>query len=436
MKNEHIMLIAAPVATRSGYGDAARDFVRHAIEYGKFEVQVISLPWGDTPMNALDAENPKDKVILDRIVSAQITRQPEVFVHIGVPNEAQPIGKFNILFTAGIETTNASAQWIEGCNRMNLVLAMSEHSKVVFQNSKYNFKTPQGQQGTLELKAAIEVLHNCIDTHVFGKNAPLDKNMMTELDAIPEAFNYLFVGHWLRGDYGEDRKNVGLLVKLFLETFKQIKDNQPGLILKTSSAGFSILDREDILGKIRQIRNSVELKDGQPLPNIYLMHGELTDKEMNTLYNHPKVKAHVSFTKGEGFGRPLLEASVSNKPVIASGWSGHLDFLDKERAVLIGGELKNVHDSSVWENVIMKEASWFSPNPQQCVDAMAAVFLHYKEFKDKAYDLGVENRKKFSYTAIQKNTHQLFDKHLPEFPKQISLTLPKLKKVDVLKDSE
>lgn len=435
MEQKPTMLIFGPVATRSGYGDMGRDLVRHFIEYEKFDVRVISAPWGDTPMNALEESNPKDKMILDRIVTGPITAQPEVFVHIGIPSEAQPIGKFNILCTAGIETTVASAQWIEACNRMDLILTISEHAKNVFENSKFTIRAQNGQtQGTVELKKPIEVLHNCIDTAVFGKKAPQDNKMIEILNTIEENFCYLFVGHWLRGDFGEDRKNVSLLVKLFFETFRQVTNKSlPALILKTSSAGFSILDREEILTKINQIKASVELEVGQKLPNVYLLHGELTDVEMNTLYNHPKVKAHVSFTKGEGFGRPLLEASVSAKPVIASGWSGHLDFLDSTGAVLVGGELKNVHPSAAWENVLLTEASWFAPDPQQCVNAFTAVFFDYTKFKNNAYALADENRKKFSYEAIQKRTWELLDKYIPEFPKQIPLKLPTLKKIELPK---
>lgn len=434
MEKKPTMLIFAPVETRSGYGDMARDIVRHFIEYDKFDVKIISAPWGDTPMNALDVNNPKDKMLIDRIINEQINKQPEVFVHIGIPSEAQPIGKFNILCTAGIETTAASAQWVEACNKMDLILAISEHAKNVFLGSKYQYKTPQGQQGMLEVTKPIEVLHNCIDTNIFGKKAPIDAEFAEVLDSIPENFCYAFVGHWLKGDFGEDRKNVPLLVKLFLETFKQVTDKpQPALILKTSTAGFSILDREDILHKLNQVKDSVKLEYGQKLPNIYLLHGDLTDREMNTIYNHPKVKAHVSFTKGEGFGRPLLEASVSGKPVIASGWSGHMDFLDKEGAVLVGGELKNVHDSAAWENIIIKDASWFAPDHQQCVNALAAVFFDYTQFKNNTYSLADKNRKQFSYESIQKRTWELLDKYVPEFPKQMPLVLPKLKKLELPK---
>jgi glycosyltransferase involved in cell wall biosynthesis len=430
-----LCVVRAPVATRSGYGDAARDIVRHLIEYNKFDVRIHSVPWGDTPMNALDPSHPKDKMILDRVITEPLNKQPDLFIVVSVPNEFQALGKFNIGITAGIETTAASAQWVEGCNRVNLVLAMSEHSKNVLVNSKYSIQSKDGQtQGVLQVQPVVEVLHNCIDTAVFGKNAPVDKSITKVLDEIPESFAYLFVGHWLRGDYGEDRKNVALLVKLFLETFKQVKDRpQPALILKTSSAGFSILDREEIRTKIEQLKASVTLAPGQSMPNVYLLHGELTEQEMNTLYNHSKVKAHISLTKGEGFGRPLLEASVSGKPVIASGWSGQLDFLDKDRAVLVGGELKNVHPSAAWENVLLTDASWFAPDHQQAVDAMAVVFMDYKTFKDRAYSLAVKNRKDFSYNAIRDRMFALLDQHVPEFPKEVAIKLPTLKKIELPK---
>lgn len=431
-QSKPLCVVRAPCATRSGYGDMSRDIIRHIIEYDKFDVRVHSVNWGDTPMNALDENEPKDRMILDRFIREPLNRQPDLFISITVPNEFERIGKYNIGITAGIETTVAAAPWIEGCNRMDVIFAISEHSKRVLENSKWGTQPQPGvPQQVLSLQKPIEVLHNCIDTNVFGKKAPMDAELTETLNQIPEEYCYLFVGHWLRGDFGEDRKNVGLLIRMFFETFRQITDKPlPALILKTSHAGFSILDREELLAKINQIKSTVPLEEGQQLPNVYIMHGDLTEKEMNTLYNHPKVKTHVSFTKGEGFGRPLLEASISGKPIIASGWSGHLDFMDKDTALLIGGELKNVHPSSAWENVILTEAQWFAADPQQCVNAFAATFLDYKKFKQGAYDLALKNKKLFSYETIRKKTFELLDKYVPEFPKQVRLVLPKLKKIE------
>ncbi len=437
-ESKPICVVRAPCATRSGYGDMSRDIIRHLIEYDKYDVKVISVNWGETPMNALDENNPKDKMILDRILTTQLTRQPELFVTITIPSEFETLGKYNIGITAGIETTIASAEWITACNKMDVVFTISEHSKNVFLSSKYKKQGPQQQDlGTLEIEKPIEVLHNCIDQSIFKKleyEANVLPSVRETLNVIPEKFCYLFVGHWLRGDIGEDRKNVGMLVKIFLETFKQIKDTpHPALILKTSGGNFSILDRNEIVKKIEMIRNTVELQQGQTLPNVYVLHGELTDEEMNSLYNHPKVKAHISLTKGEGFGRPLLEASVSGKPVIASGWSGHMDFLNPEDAVLVGGELKQIHPTAVWDSILIKESSWFAADIQQSANAMAAVFMNYEEFRKRAHKLGKENFKKFSYQSIQKRTWELLDKYVPEFPKYVPLSMPKLKKVELPK---
>jgi glycosyltransferase involved in cell wall biosynthesis len=415
----------------------SRDIIRHLIEYDKFDVKVISVNWGETPMNALDETNPKDKMILDRFLTGPLLQQPELFVTITIPSEFETIGKYNIGITAGIETSIASAQWIEACNRMDSVFTISEHSKNVLLSSQFSKRDQNGQElGLLKLNKPIEVLHNCIDQHIFKKleyEVDITSTIKDTLKDIPEKFCYLFVGHWLRGEFGEDRKNVGLLVKVFLETFKQTKSAQPALILKTSGGNFSHLDKREITKKIDQIRGTVQLADGQTMPNIYLLHGELTDEEMNSLYNHPKVKAHVSLTKGEGFGRPLLEASISGKPVIASGWSGHLDFLNAEDAVLVGGELAQIHPSSVWENILIPESSWFRPDVQQSANALAGVFMEYETFRKKAAKLGKENFRKFSYKAIQERTWELLDKYVPEFPKQVPLVLPKLKKLDLPK---
>lgn len=435
MTGKPLCVVRAPCQTRSGYGDMSRDIIRHLIEYDKFDVKVHSVNWGDTPMNALNADVPKDKMILDRIIKpGEQLKQPDLYVTITIPTEFEKVGKYNIGITAGIETTVASAQWIQACNNMDLVLTISEHSKNVFHFSKYSQQDQSGKVlGQLEVTKPIEVLHNCIDNEIFKKleyEFEVEQSIKETLENVQEDFCYLFVGHWLRGEFGEDRKNVAFLIKIFLETFKQVPEkNKPALILKTSNAGFSILDREEILSKIKQLKDSVPLDKGQTLPSVYLLHGELTDKEMNSLYNHPKVKAHVSFTKGEGFGRPLLEASISGKPVIASGWSGQLDFLDKDNAVLIGGELKPIHESSVWDGVLIRESTWFAPDANQCANAMYAVFKNYSNFKKKATVLAKENKKKFSYESIRQRTFEILDKYVPEFPKEMKLVLPTLKKL-------
>lgn len=433
-------VVRAPVATQSGYGEMSRDIVRHLIEYDKYDVEIHSINWGMTPMNALNPEVEQDRIILERIRPEQFSEQPDLYISISIPTEFQPIGKYNIGITAGIESTQAHVEWVDAMNRMNVNFVISEHAKAVFLNSKYQQQDRAGNLiSIIEAKKPIEVLHNCVDTSVYRKLNPydLDKSIKTTLDSIDEDYLYLFVGHWLRGDVGHDRKNVGLLIKVFLELFKKSEFvKKPALLLKTSGGDYSILDREALLNKIKQIKDSVELEAGDSLPCVYVIHGELTDKEMNSLYNHPKVKTHISLTKGEGFGRPLLEATLSAKPVIAPGWSGHLDFLNKDEAILLGGVMENVHPSVADDKMLLKEASWMKVDINMAANAMIEVYRNYSPWKKNANSLAMKNRERFNYNAIRTKFWQLLDNYVPEFqesPKRVELKLPQLKKIELPK---
>ena len=250
------------------------------------------------------------------------------------------------------------------------------------------------------------------------------KTLENQLNEIEVDWCFLFVGHWLQGGLGNDRKDLGMLLKTFLETFKN-QPKRPALILKTSGAAPSILDREEIVTKVNQIKNTV---DGT-LPNIYVLHGDLEDDEMNGLYNHPKVKAHVSFTHGEGFGRPLLEASLSGKPVIASNWSGHVDFLPKNLSILLDGSLSEVKKGAIADDFKVDGQKWFVVNYTQAVAVLKDVYKSYKKYTFNAKKLATINKSKFSLDAMTRQLGKILDKYVPEFPEEVKLELPKLKKV-------
>jgi hypothetical protein len=254
-------------------------------------------------------------------------------------------------------------------------------------------------------------------------------NLFESINSLPESFAYLFVGHWLQGDLGQDRKNVGLLIKAFFETFKN-KSKKPALILKTSGAGASYMDRNEILKRIDQIKKTVNSTN---LPNIYLLHGEFTDLEMNQLYNHPKVKAMINLTKGEGFGRPLLEFSLSKKPIIVSGWSGHIDFLNPEFTSLLPGKLENVHPSAAVPNMILEESQWFSVDHGHVGHYLKDVFENYKKYTDGAKRQAFKNKTDFSWEAMKNKVNELFTQYIPDLPKKVELKMPDLKKIELPK---
>lgn len=425
-----LIFISCPIDTFSGYGARSRDIALALIKSEKYNVQITPQRWGSTPFGFLQADNPDHKLIMDCIWrQPQLPKQPDIWIQITVPNEFQPIGKFNIGITAGIETTICAAPWIEGLNRMNLNLVSSEHAKKVFQESRFEKRNTQTQQveSVVELTAPVEVLFEGVNTNIYKKLDDVieGSGVNDVLSSIKEEFNYLFVGHWLQGEIGQDRKDVGMLIKTFLETFRN-KKSRPGLILKVCSGNYSIMDRDSILDKIRAIQESIT----GDLPSIYLLHGEFSDEEVNELYNHPKVKASVSFTKGEGYGRPLLEASISQKPVIASGWSGHTDFLDPEMAILLPGAITQIHPSAVVNDMLIAESGWFTVDYGAATKALEDVYKNYKKWIDKSKKQAYRSRTEFSLDKMGEKLLSIIDNKVPI---KVELKLPQLKKIELPK---
>ena len=426
--NKPVCLVTAPVATRSGYGAHSRDIIRALIKLDRYDIKVWSVRWGNCSMNALRSDDPNDTMIIDRMLQTpQLPKQPEIHIHIVIPNEFQPSGKFNIGITAGLEKTACPPDWLQGMNKMDMNIVPSNFVKDTMTHIAFDVQDDKTKQikGQVKIEKPIEVLFEGVDTNIFKKTNEFSTEFVDEIKQVEENFNFLYVGHWLQGSLGHDRKDTGMLVKVFLETFKNMK-NPPGLIMKSSGATFSILDREDMLDRIKQLKDTIK----GDLPNIYLLHGDFTDDEMNELYNHPKVKAHVNITHGEGFGRPLLEATISQKPVIASNWSGHIDFLPKSLAVLLGGSLENVPKDSFPDNMYVEGSQWFTVNYSEASAVMKEVHKNYKKYTLNAKKLAIVNKSKFSLDAMTKELGKLLDKYVPEFPEEVELKLPKLKKVN------
>jgi glycosyltransferase involved in cell wall biosynthesis len=421
-----LFIISSPFDTYSGYGARSRDLIKAIVETDKYNVKLLSQRWGSTPFGFCK-DNPEWSFLQELVLpNNQIPKKPEIWAQVTIPSEFQPIGKFNIGFTAGIETTICAGDWIEGLNRMDLNIVSSEHSKNVFVNTEFEKRNrnTHALEGYIKLEKPVEVLFEGADIKTYFQD---DRPCLIDFN-IPEKFAYLFVGHWMQGDLGEDRKNVGLLVKAFYEVFKN-KQNAPALILKTSQIGSSYVDREEILKRIKLIKKTVNAKT---FPNVYLLHGEFTDEEMNSLYNHSKVKAMVSLTKGEGFGRPLLEFTLTKKPLITTAWSGHADFLNPEFTTLIGGQLSNVHPSAA-NQWLLQESQWFTPDNGQVGHYLKDVFENYKGYTEKAKRQAYKSKTEFSWDKMKEKLDNILNENVPEFPKEAKLKLPSMKKIELPK---
>ena len=428
MENKKFVVISCPIASRSGYGDHSRDIVRGLIDkYPNWDIKVIPMRWGSTPLNALQ-DQVDDDLISRMWVQPNLPKKPDIWVQITVPNEFKPVGEFNIGITAGIETTIADPSFIEGLNRMDLNIVPSEFTKDILEKTSYQKVDEQTKQpiSILKLEKPIEVLFEGLDLDVWKKVKEIPQSIAEEIKQIPESFCYLMVGHWLQGEPGHDRKDIGMLVKTFLENFKNTK-NPPALVLKTSSATFSVMDKTDIINKVEGLRRSVE---ADTLPNVYLLHGDLNPEEMNALYNHPKMKAMVSFTKGEGYGRPLAEFARTGKPILASNWSGHVDFLNPKYHILLPGKLTPVHKSAQQKGMINEGSHWFTVDYPMAGGLLKEVHKNYKKYSEKSRGSAHYMKTEFSLDKMNDDMVVIIDKHLANKPQQATLTLPKLQKTN------
>jgi hypothetical protein len=305
---------------------------------------------------------------------------------------------------------------------MDLVIVPSEHSKDSFVKSVYDKIQNDQKVGNLKVEKPMEVLFEGVDDEVYKPtDVSNEKDIIVEtLNEIEEDFCYLFVGQWTKSGFGVDRKDISRMLKVFYESFAN-KNNAPAMVLKTNGPNFSILDKKSIKDNIDKVKKM--FPDDIKLPKVYLIHGELSQKQMNLLYNHPKIKYLVNFTHGEGFGRPMLEATMTELPVIASGWSGQLDFLSPEFSNLVRGSMGKIPEQAVWDKILIKESEWFT------IDENDAYKIFQKNFDNKqnAKKLYKLNKDKFKLSDMTIELKNILDKHVTKFSE---LKLPKLKKVN------
>jgi len=366
------IIVKAPALSSSGYGEQSRFALRSLKQHeDKFDIFLVNIPWGKTGEATLSKE---EKEWLDflqaktHLYSQQASEGMyfDYSLQITIPSEFEKISPINIGYTAGIETTKVSRQWIEKINLMDRVVVPSKHSKNVFENTSYKTET----NTTLKVTTPVEV---CSFPVTETKRELINLEVNTE-------FNFLSVAQW------GPRKNVEATIVSFLEEFK---DEEVGLILKLNIAKNSTMDRLATEERLKTLINAVKEQNGKTKCKVYLLHGSLTDEQMKGLYYHPKVKAFVTTTHGEGFGLPIFEASIAGLPVAAPAWSAHVDFLyapkkekngktkNKPFFTKIDYDMRPVQDAAVWEGVIEKDSQWCWVKQHSVKEAMREIAAEY-----------------------------------------------------------
>jgi glycosyltransferase involved in cell wall biosynthesis len=335
-KTKKKVLLRGPVLTQSGYGVHTRQVAKWLFSRQDLDVEVQALPWGDTPWLINTSH---DDGFIGKIMEKTVDpsgRQYDATVQIQLPNEWDTsFSKVNIGVTAGVETDRCNPEWVHYCNRMSLIVVPSSHTK--------NCLVQSGNL-TVNLQVIPESFSESLVK--FEKTAVDDIELSTP-------FNFLLFGQLTGNNPENERKNIFYTVKWLCETFKNDKD--VGIIIKTNSGRNTSIDRKIVTQTFETLMK--EVRKGM-YPRVYLLHGDMSDEEVSSLYRHPKVKALVSLTKGEGYGLPILEAAASALPVIATGWSGHIDFLSHGKFIDVNYSLNEIHPTRVDNKIFMKGSKW------------------------------------------------------------------------------
>lgn len=388
------VLVTGPALTRSGYGVHAR-LVLESLKQREemFDVFVNPLRWGATGW-LLD-ESPLLSWIHKRVNKFQELPEDnqkfDIHIHVGIPNEFTRGAPYAVCVTAGIEATKVAPSWIKKSYDIDKIIVPSNFAKWVFENTFYDGENSETkQQMRVGCGSPVEVVSYPVREH---------SNNSIELD-LKDEFNFLCIAQW------GIRKNLENTIKWFMEEFK---DDEVGLVVKSNISKNSTPDREDCKSKLEE--SLQEYKDAKC--SVYLLHGEMSDEEIDAIYKHPKIKAMVSATHGEGFGLPLFEAAYNALPVVAPGWSGHMDFLygpvkdkktkkvkNKPLFAKVDYSLKHVQRDAVWKDILVKDAMWCFPLEKDFKKKIRKVYTDTGMYKSWANSLSEHLRNEHSLPKV------------------------------------
>lgn len=385
------VLLRAPVLSISGYGVHSRQIFKWLESRHDIDLKVQVLQWGNTTwMLNGDLEDGLIGRIMEKTSFDTENHKFDLSFQVQLPDEWDPnIAKTNVGISAVVETDVCNPQWIESINTMDHVIVPTHHIKQTIENTG-STNTP------------VHVIPECYIESVDDPDIePLN------LDSVDTSFNFLIVGQFTGDDPWNDRKNIFFTVKWFCETFAN--DPDVGLIVKVNHGRATMIDRKLTKNTMKHLIS--ETRSG-PFPRIHVVHGSLSPKEMAALYKRDDVKCLISLTRGEGFGLPLLEAAASGIPVIATNWSGHLDFLKLGKFIPIKYTLTEIPENRVDNRIFVPGMKWADPSEEDFKMKVTKIRNKYQLPKQWAVDLSRKVKAEFSLSAVIEKYNSFYNMHV------------------------
>lgn len=353
-----------PVWDPSGYADESRSFIK-ALAAGDRALAVEDIHWAKA-----ECELPAiEKTLLKSLLNARRPHSTATITNC-ICTLAAPVAgtSLNILRTT-FETDRLPAGWLDCLLAYDEIWVISQHNYRAFVRS---WVPPE----------RLRVVPSCFDETIFRP----DGETIDLPEPLRGRFVFLSVFDW---DY---RKGWDLLMRAYVETFSI--DEGAGLLLKiTRNHGHTLeevqLQIDDVLQGAGATLDS--------RPDIYVWDEVLSGSEVAALYR--SVDAFVLPTRGEGWGRPYMEAMASGLPCIGTGASGNVDFMTQENSFLIPARDAEVLEETAHGRQTYAGHRWFEPDLAALRTQMRFVFDNQDEARRRGALASCEVRQRFGLAA-------------------------------------
>jgi len=335
----------------TGYGQAARGYIR-ALHAAGVKVTVVDM--GSQP-----------RQVQDDLVGALLGKDPHPDFHLfhGIPpqwaHKAYPLR--NAIAMTVWETDTMPQRWRNPLS----------HAMDVWLPSNFNVEVFSRGLG----RPTFRLPHTVPATGLNGSHYPPAEFARVGLRDGDFVFYSIF--EW------QDRKNPRGTIEAFLRAFP--REGEPVLFLKSNPGALTAARRT--LDDVRRATGS--------RGRVMLCCEAWPESQLQGL--HSRGDCYVSLHKGEGWGYPLFEAACRGKPVVATGFSGPMDYLDPERHWLVRHSVAPVQQSYAYYHPTMH---WAEPDIGDASAHIRQVYENPQRARERALQAAEALTKAFSLEAV------------------------------------